>query len=497
MGAGSCQSDKRPRFWHGIVGDAMDEILPLIQSVQQMVPQEWCLACRRCCRFPATEDVQTPAFSAIEVAWARDAGASSAWFRPAAAAPSHDVQLVPLENGYRCPALEPSTHRCQIYDARPLDCRLYPFVVTRDATRRRLLLAVDTQCPYVQHLGPSRVIRDYGGYLAGLLNSPQGQALLASNPALAGRSREPFWTVAPLQDPMPPALAPAPDGFRPLDTSAEMLEAALDRSGRPLSAYHRAAWWPWQDLLQVWCGAIGAHTVLLAEQAGGYFLALPPLGAPVTYDVMQQAWALLDTVNHGAAVSRMENVPAALAAACRAWGYAARPVETEYLYDRATLARRLDGAARRAARRGIAVRAYVPADAEACRRMGALWGLQHAADTSDDQARAMLRDGAYVHRRWLEAAESLGIRGMVAELDGAVCGYLLGVAVSPAVFVLLAEVTDREIPDVSAALTAAVCRQVTQPWFNAMGDAGVDRLARAKQAAHPDATQQVFVVTRK
>ena len=381
-----------------------------------------------------------------------------------------------------------------MYPERPLDCELYPFVVTRDASGRRLLLAVDTKCPYVQQLGAGRALRDYGWYLLRLLESPSGQRLLVDNPGLAGRPRPEFWVVAPIHDPAPPPAPEPPPGFVPLSSRWAEFDEALAVSGRPLSAYHRAAWAAWEDLLQCWWGPIGVHHhAVVAEQAGGYFLALPPMGPPVTREVMDEAFAQLDALNGGAPVSRVENLPEDLAGRCRDWGYAVSLVEQEYLYERARLERR----AERAASSGqLTVRAYRPEDLDACRRAYALWALKRQADTDDAEARAMLRDGFYAHRRWLEGAAALGVLGWVAEDSEGLCGYTLGTPLSSEAGVILAEITTLEHEGLPALLTAALCRALGKPLINAMGDARLPALVRRKMEDHPCAVRPVFSAAR-
>lgn len=452
------------------------------------------MACRRCCRFADPQDAQTPVFSTEEVRRALTAGASAAWFQPAAP-PSQTVRVGPHPcGGTQCPALEPTRHHCRIYPERPLDCRLYPFVVTRDASGRRLLLAVDTKCPYVQQLGAGRVLRDYGWYLLRLLESPSGQRLLVENPGLAGRPRPEFWVVAPIHDPSPPPAPEPPTGFVPLASRWAEFDRALTASGRPLSAYHRAAWAAWDDLLRCWWGPIGAHhDGVVAEQAGGYFLALPPLGPPITRETMEEAFARLGALNGGAPVSRVDNLPEALAERCRAWGYAVSLVEREYLYERAQLERQVEQGA---AEGRLAIRPYRPEDLDACRRVYTLWALRRQSDTDDTAARAMLRDGFYAHRRWLEQAASLGVVGWVAEDLEGLCGYTLGAHLSSETGVILAEITTLEHEALPAMLAAALCRALAQPLVNTMGDALLPALARRKAGAHPFAVRPVFSVAK-
>lgn len=469
----------------------------MIDSVHQLVPSEWCLQCRGCCRFPDPEDAQTPAFSPAEVQSALAAGGTPDWFQPVTPAPSHGIRLVPHAScGTHCPALHLPTHRCTIYPVRPLDCQIYPYVVARDASGERLLLGVDPKCPYVQQLGPSSAVRDVGLYLGRLLEAPDGQAMLRDNPALAGRWREEFVTIHPLRDPGAPAVAPAPPGFSPLVEHAAAFDEAVARTGRPLSAYHRAAWWPWRDLLRLWWGHLGGTPCVIAEQAGGYFLPLPPLVPAVARDTVAAAFQLLDQLNHGAAVSRIENCSAPQAAQCREWGYGVHRVEHEYVYATADILARAEAPAHRPRGAALTVRPYAPRrDAEPCWRLYLLWALRHQMATADSQARAMLRDGACCHRRWLEEAEALGVVGMVVERADGIQGYLLGVPLSDEMFVVLAEIVNTEVAGAAALMTAALCRQVRHPWMNLMGDAGLASLARAKQAASPARVVEVCAVT--
>lgn len=468
-----------------------------IMRVQQFVPEEWCLACRRCCRFADPQDAQTPAFSTEESARAIAIGASPAWFAEAGGG-SRGVRLAAHPcGGAQCPALESATHQCRIYAERPLDCQIYPLVVTRDASQRRLLLGADTKCPYVQQLGAARALRDYGRYVAQLFESPEGQRALSGNPALAGRPREEFWTMAPLNDPAPPPLPSPPEEFQPLVKCAAAFDAALNGSGRPLSAYHRAAWLAWRDLMHLWWGPIGGVPCLVAEQAGGYFLALPPLGA-ITKDLLETAFQQLGTLNDGAPVSRLDNVPEPLATQCRAWGYAVRPVEREYVYDRAALRERLIGRLQGVPGLESTIRPYRLSDADSCLQVYALWALkrQAAIRGEDAGAAAMIRDGFYAQRRWLREAEALDLRGWVAEIDGEIRGYTLGTSLTPDTAVVLAEMTTMEREGLPAALGAAVTEGFSQRWINTMGDAGLEALAALKQADRPAAIHTSYSVSQ-
>ena len=398
-----------------------------------------------------------------------------------------------MGEGYQCPALDPASHRCRIYAARPLDCRLYPFVLTRDAANR-VLLNVDTKCPYVQQLGPGNALRDYGLYLTSLMESVAGQAALTSNPGLASRPREEYWVVHPVHDPQPSQPADAPAGFVALETAVEDLERALGVSGRPLSAYHPALWLGWRDLIRCWWKRVDGYGYLVAEQANGYFLALPPLGPPLTRRVVEEVFTMLEMLNAGNRVTRIDNVPPEWGEVIERWGYRIVPVEHEYLYRRQALLRHYRRQAEKARRSGARVRRLTAADTEACLRLYTFWALRKQAGHADSQARAMLRDNFYVHRRWLTQATDLGVVGWVVEQDE-IEGYFCGVPLGSEVFVVLAQVAHPDREGTGALLMATCLRTLPSPLVNTMGDAGLSFLTRGKMAEGPLAVRPVCSAT--
>lgn len=124
-----------------------------IAPLPQIVPSRTCVQCDVCCRFPEAESVLRPYFTREEIERAIDAGLDPASF------PHPDggqVRLVPSREGegYVCPAFDPNTNLCGIYEARPLDCQIYPLALMWSEDGRHVVLGWDEKCPFVQdHLG--------------------------------------------------------------------------------------------------------------------------------------------------------------------------------------------------------------------------------------------------------------------------------------------------------------------------------------------------------
>lgn len=259
-----------------------EDTASFIRNLPQIVPQSWCRDCQICCRFPATEDVQTPTWSAQEVQWAKKAGGLEDWFAPGKESPSQVPVLQSYEKGCHCPAFQVEKNICSIYSDRPLDCRLYPFVLVRDSGRTRVTLAMDLKCPYLEKHGTDREVSDYSQRLSRYLESPAGDRYLSENPEIVGRSWPEFITVAPLPSMTTavqgPAQPPHP-ALQPVtlkDWAA--LEEAFARWPHRHSRYTLAGTLGWMDLIHFWWASLEGAFCLFAEQAGGLFMPIPPFG---------------------------------------------------------------------------------------------------------------------------------------------------------------------------------------------------------------------------
>jgi len=94
----------------------------------QIVPSQVCLSCGVSCRFPERDSSFLPFFTGSEIQQAIALGIDASFFSD-----SGGSQVEPGPNpfgeGYLCPAFDPETSHCRIYEVRPLDCQIYPFVV--------------------------------------------------------------------------------------------------------------------------------------------------------------------------------------------------------------------------------------------------------------------------------------------------------------------------------------------------------------------------------
>ncbi len=125
----------------------MANSIPIIPG-RQVVPSAVCFQCRVCCRFPEQDSLLRPYFTTEEIQQAVMHGINPSSF------PDHhgsQVEVVPhpTDEGFLCPAFDPATHHCRIYEVRPLDCQLYPFALMWNEQYDTVLLGWDRLCPFL------------------------------------------------------------------------------------------------------------------------------------------------------------------------------------------------------------------------------------------------------------------------------------------------------------------------------------------------------------
>jgi hypothetical protein len=96
----------------------------------------------------------------------------------------------PTADGYICPAFDTTTQYCRIYEARPLDCRIYPLALMRDEEDQGALLGLDTKCPYVQDAANEARLTVYAQRVGDLFKEPALRNVLTNNPGLVNRYQD-------------------------------------------------------------------------------------------------------------------------------------------------------------------------------------------------------------------------------------------------------------------------------------------------------------------
>lgn len=514
--------------------------LPMV-ALPQFVPSRTCLSCEICCRFPEPDSLLRPYFTDQEIRRAVERGIDPASF-PAKDGCQVNVVPNPAGEGYLCPAFDPATSECRIYEVRPLDCQIYPLAVMWDEGQHEVVLGWDTKCPFLsgerpearsegwdsqasrhQPLAPSQPVEVYAARVASLIERDDLLDTFARHPRLIGSFQEDVVILRPL-----PRLTarvrerhgargagqaarstlsthPSAITLHPLTLSdRQRVEQALASSelsadDAPLAACSFAYHFVWCALLPYRWAVLEGHLCLFAESPDGIFLALPPLGPGSLRPALDAAFGFMQERNGGASATRVENVPARLAPQLESWGYRLSSKAPDYLYRTSDLAR-LAGDRYKSQRAAcnrferehpgrVSFEPYRPSDREACETLFCDWSRQKERGEVDWTAKQMLADSESAHREMLGHHEALGLTGAVARIDGAVRAYTFGYRLAPAIFCVWAEVTDRAVPGLAAWVFRECCRQALRQGYefvNTMDDSGLAGLARSKRAYHPD-----------
>jgi Fe-S-cluster containining protein len=134
--------------------------------IKQLIPQEFCLKCRGCCRFSQPHSIWSPHLLREEET------------------KLGEVLIVsnPGEDNFVCSHLGLADNVCGIYAWRPFECQLYPYLLNRK--NNGFFLALDLNCPYASQNSSSPQMQEHSRKLSGLLQTPDYLKILRSNPQL-------------------------------------------------------------------------------------------------------------------------------------------------------------------------------------------------------------------------------------------------------------------------------------------------------------------------
>ncbi|MFP4472938.1 MAG: phosphatidylglycerol lysyltransferase domain-containing protein [Candidatus Omnitrophota bacterium] len=459
------------------------------------VPSEYCLSCRGCCRFSSGEDPWRPLTAAEERC------RNQLSYPQSSQTEMCDPQgfLKTADDGM-CLQLEPEEHRCLIYEARPLECRIYPFMLVRHGGR--VVLAAHLSCPYIQENWQTPSYERYAEGLRKYLRRQDVYNYFFRNPAMIREYELDDQELDVIAE--WPVLDPVidPKVFR---RRSELARALKDAGSRDLSAYAFPAVAMWEPFFAFDAVDISGSVCLFATDRLGTFLYFPPLAKSCSAETIDAAFACLRQINLHPAYVRMEHVPFAIIETLDAGRYRWYEREPEVIYCRkeiAALAGRPYKNRRHeynvcAAQHRMVFRPYQPRDYEACLSLYERWAEQKTARNLDDVVQVMLEENRIVHAAAVRDAQRLGLVGRIAECNGHVVGYTFGYSVSEKTFCVVFEIADPGVRGLPAYLFREFCRDPVLQDFekiNVMDSFASPRLEQTKQTYRPHQQAVSYVV---
>jgi len=123
-------------------------------NIKQYLNSEFCLDCRECCRFSdeiwlpqlLKDDEKTLAISCVKAKKGK-------------------------QSTFVCQFLQETDHKCQVYEKRPFECVLYPFLLVKN--NDSLDLVAHLGCPYILNTVNLKQFKQYTDYLSKRLLEPE------------------------------------------------------------------------------------------------------------------------------------------------------------------------------------------------------------------------------------------------------------------------------------------------------------------------------------
>ena len=168
-------------------------------ELKQFVPGKVCLSCDGCCRYGQKETVWAPFFLYDEILKLTEKNIIPSSLFTHADAAVHKPARINLVGGagqFICSCFEPAKNTCKIYEYRPLDCRLYPFIIARRG--EKVFLTLDEKCPYTKKMEHTKIFKDYVAALLSLFASEDFIRLMKSNPGFIQEYPQDLRVLEPL-----------------------------------------------------------------------------------------------------------------------------------------------------------------------------------------------------------------------------------------------------------------------------------------------------------
>lgn len=512
----SCLPRGGLRRMMGPMGPLIAESKPSVAAptlLPQLVPNSACFRCDVCCRFPDADSFLRPYFTGQEIAAAVAHGLPRESFLDLSGS---QIQLAPnpTGEGYVCPAFDPATGHCGMYEARPLDCRLYPLALMWDAAHTGVVLGWDTKCPFLRDTVPDTIAAHAKQVAAELMGEDQIERLVA-NPRLIGRFQDdviivqslPQLTARLAQVPPDPRLRPLTPEDAP--RFAHAVEQARLLADDTLAAYAFPYHFIWTSLLPYWWMEAHERFFVFAQSPDGWFMPLPPLGTGPLDEAVREAFQLMQAWNGQLPVSRIENVMGPQKRVLDQGAFQFRSKEADYLYLAEALAQ-LAGDRYKSQRalcnrvereQTITVEPYRVHHRTGCLALHDVWSLQKQRKEGRSQTsigRLLLEDAKHAHGVALDEPERIGLSGTVAIMEDRIVAYTFGYWLTPHTWCILLEVADRSIAGLAQWVFRDTCRTALAAGatlINAMDDAGLPGLQEAKRAYRPTTLIENWVVT--
>jgi Fe-S-cluster containining protein len=388
------------------------------------VLKDKCLSCDICCRFPDKYSPLIPFFMRGEIN-------DKKYFAHIGKAYGCRIDLTQTLHGYSCPYFVPETNSCREYSNRPLDCKLYPFMITYNKDYTKIILVLDKNCPYVEKLIPF-----------------QEEAIKYANNLIVE-----LQDIAFINDPQPEVVE--------LGELDKLNEFIFGHSGK---------------LKKI---------SLCDRNIFEHYNAQPDfINCYLWRDILNIVWKIEDNilkVYYG--VNDCFNL---LKRSTTSYNYG-RKLLSELQGDKYKDKRNLCNYFQKNYNFTIEPLVAKVETVEECLRLYKVWAEKKTGKEAREYEIQLIEDSFFFHKRALLDYEGLGLQGITVKINDKIEGYTFGYAIDEKTFCILAEITDHKYKGINQFIFREFCRIIPEHYIyiNAMDDSDIEGLRINKRSYHP------------
>lgn len=229
-------------------------------------------------------------------------------------------------------------------------------------------------------------------------------------------------------------------------------------------------------------------------------MILPPLGG-LDEEVVEACFDQMQTLNHNADLSRMENIEERDIGFFRERGYRIFEKSKDYIVERSAIATL--ASQRYKAKRALfnffnksyahVFRDYERNDYAHVVALYDAWAAHRARKNDDEIYKMLLEDNASALKVMLEDYDALDLRAKVVEVDGRICAFTSGFSLAQDIFCVNFEFCDDSFKGLSQFIFAEFARsQEGYSFINMMDDCDIKNLRWTKNSFHPIKTPVAY-----
>jgi hypothetical protein len=286
-----------------------------------------------------------------------------------------------------------------------------------------------------------------------------------------------------------------------------VIQTYLQNRRSPLSIYHFANLFSWKEVYEFDTRLIDNCLCIFMRDEIGSFMYLPPIG-PIKSSVIKKCFMLMNEINGGSRVSRIENVGDAELRFFPPEHYNIYPKAYEYIYLREDIAN-YEGNAFKSKRNAYnccvknyncRYEPYHSGLAEECMALFDVWAAERTCRYEDNLFRSMVQDSRSVNQLYLQNYEKLDMVGRVVYVDDKIQAYTFGYELSPQMFCVVIETANLNIKGLPAYIFREFCSdpQTSKYAFvNVMDDYGAPNLTATKLSFNPCVMLRLYNIEKK